>query len=84
MIRTALILFRKDALVEVRTLQSLTAMALFSVMAFVLFHFGLQRDTIAASSFDQASRVAFAASRSFSPAARLTPRMRGAVRYASL
>jgi heme exporter protein B len=45
-IRTALILFRKDALVEVRTLQSLSAMALFSVMAFVLFHFGLQRDTI--------------------------------------
>ncbi|MEA2494606.1 MAG: heme exporter protein [Thermoleophilaceae bacterium] len=46
MIRTAVILFRKDLLVEVRTLQSLTAMALFSVMAFVLFHFGLDRDTI--------------------------------------
>jgi heme exporter protein B len=46
MIRTAAILFRKDVLVEVRTLQSLSAMALFSVMAFVLFHFGLQRDTI--------------------------------------
>ena len=46
MIRTAVILFRKDVLVEVRTLQSLTAMALFSVMAFVLFHFGLDRDTI--------------------------------------
>jgi heme exporter protein B len=45
-IRTAAILFRKDVLVEVRTLQSLTAMALFSVMAFVLFHFGLDRDTI--------------------------------------
>jgi heme exporter protein B len=45
-IRTAAILFRKDVLVEVRTLQSLSAMALFSVMAFVLFHFGLQRDTI--------------------------------------
>jgi heme exporter protein B len=45
-IRTAVILFRKDLLVEVRTLQSLTAMALFSVMAFVLFHFGLDRDTI--------------------------------------
>jgi heme exporter protein B len=48
-IRTALILFRKDVLVEVRTLQSLSAMALFSVMAFVLFHFGLQRDSIAGS-----------------------------------
>jgi heme exporter protein B len=46
MIRTALILFRKDVLVEVRTLQSLSAMALFSVMAFVLFHIGQQRDTI--------------------------------------
>jgi heme exporter protein B len=48
-IRTATILFRKDVLVEVRTLQSLSAMALFSVMAFVLFHFGLQRDTIEGS-----------------------------------
>ena len=46
MIRAAVILFRKDLLVEVRTLQSLTAMVLFSVMAFVLFHFGLQRDTV--------------------------------------
>lgn len=46
MIRTAAILFRKDVLVEVRTLQSLTAMTLFSVMAFVLFHFGLQRDAV--------------------------------------
>jgi heme exporter protein B len=49
LIRTAAILFRKDVLVEVRTLQSLSAMALFSVMAFVLFHFGLDRDTIAGS-----------------------------------
>src|SRR5213079_3541009 len=49
MMRTAWILFRKDVMVEVRTLQSLTAMALFSVMAFVLFHFGLDRDTIEGS-----------------------------------
>jgi heme exporter protein B len=49
MIRTAGILFRKDVLVEVRTLQSLTAMGLFSVVAFVLFHFGLDRDTIEGS-----------------------------------
>ncbi len=49
MIRTALILFRKDLMVEVRTLESLTAMVLFSVTAFVLFHFGLDRDTIAGS-----------------------------------
>ena len=49
MIRTAAILFRKDVLVEVRTLQYPDVMALFSVMAFVLFHFGLQRDTIEGS-----------------------------------
>jgi heme exporter protein B len=48
-IRTAFVLFRKDLMVEVRTLQSLTAMVLFSVMAFVLFHFGLDRDTISGS-----------------------------------
>jgi heme exporter protein B len=48
-IRAAATLFRKDVLVEVRTLQSLTAMVLFSVMAFVLFHFGLDRDTISGS-----------------------------------
>jgi heme exporter protein B len=44
--RTAYTLFRKDLLVEARTRESLTAMALFSVMAFVLFHFGLNRDSI--------------------------------------
>ena len=49
MMRAAIVLFRKDLQVEVRTLQSLTAMALFSVMAFVLFHFGLQRDAIEGS-----------------------------------
>ena len=46
MIRTAYTLFRKDVLVEARTRESLTAMALFSVTAFVLFHFGLNRDSI--------------------------------------
>jgi heme exporter protein B len=49
MIRTATILFRKDVLVEVRTRESLTAMGLFSIMAFVLFHFGLDRDSIEGS-----------------------------------
>ena len=44
--RTAYTLFRKDVLVEARTRESLTAMALFSVTAFVLFHFGLNRDSI--------------------------------------
>jgi heme exporter protein B len=44
--RTAWTLFRKDILVEARTRESLTAMGLFSITAFVLFHFGLNRDTI--------------------------------------
>jgi heme exporter protein B len=48
-IRTAAILFRKDVLVELRTRESLTAMGLFSIMAFVLFHFGLDRDSIEGS-----------------------------------
>ena len=46
MMRTAATLFRKDLLVEARTRESLTAMALFSITAFVLFHFGLDRDAI--------------------------------------
>jgi heme exporter protein B len=44
--RTAYTLFRKDLLVEARTRESLTAMALFSVTAFVLFHFGLDRNAL--------------------------------------
>ncbi|MFL5893561.1 MAG: heme exporter protein CcmB [Thermoleophilaceae bacterium] len=46
MIRAAYTLFRKDLLVEARTRESLTAMGLFSITAFVLFHFGLNRDAI--------------------------------------
>jgi heme exporter protein B len=45
--RTAYTLFRKDLLVEARTRESVTAMGLFSITAFVLFHFGLNRDTLA-------------------------------------
>ena len=37
---------RKDLLMEFRARQSVPAMALFSVTAFVLFHFGLDRDTL--------------------------------------
>src|SRR5881397_959887 len=44
--RTAWTLFRKDILVEARTRESLTAMGLFSITAFVLFHFGLNRDAV--------------------------------------
>ena len=44
--RTALIILRKDLRLELRTLESVPAMALFSLTVFVMFHFGLNRDTI--------------------------------------
>jgi heme exporter protein B len=37
---------RKDLRVELRTKESVPAMALFSVTTFVVFHFGLDRDTL--------------------------------------
>ena len=46
MIRAAGAMLRKDLLLEVRTKESVPAMALFSVTVFVLFHFGLDRDTV--------------------------------------
>jgi heme exporter protein B len=45
--RTALIILRKDLRVELRTLETVPAMALLSVTTFVIFHFGLNRQTIA-------------------------------------
>jgi heme exporter protein B len=45
-IRAALAILRKDLRVELRTLESVPAMALFSVTVFVLFHFGLDRDRL--------------------------------------
>jgi heme exporter protein B len=45
--RTALAILRKDLRIEVRSKESVPAMALFSVMVFVLFHFGLQRNSLA-------------------------------------
>jgi heme exporter protein B len=45
-IRAAGAILRKDLLLELRTKESVPAMALFSVMVFVLFHFGLDRDSI--------------------------------------
>jgi heme exporter protein B len=44
--RTALAILRKDLRIEVRTKESVPAMALFSVTVFVLFHFGLQRNSL--------------------------------------
>src|SRR3954466_16282771 len=37
---------RKDLLVELRTKESVPAMALFAVTTFVIFHFGLDRDRL--------------------------------------
>jgi heme exporter protein B len=45
-IRPAVAILRKDLRLELRTRESVPAMALFSVTVFVLFHFGLHRDTV--------------------------------------
>jgi heme exporter protein B len=45
-IAPALAILRKDLLLELRTRESVPAMALFSVTVFVLFHFGLDRDSL--------------------------------------
>jgi heme exporter protein B len=42
-------LLRKELRVELRTFESVPAMSLFSVTTYVLFHFGLQRDTVTGS-----------------------------------
>jgi len=39
-------ILRKDLLIELRTKESVPAMVLFSVTVFVLFHFGLDRDSL--------------------------------------
>jgi heme exporter protein B len=46
-VRTALTVLRKDLLLELRTLETVPAMILFSLVTFVIFHFGLNRPTIA-------------------------------------
>ena len=46
MIAAARAILRKDLLLELRTKESVPAMALFSVTVFVLFHFGLDRNSI--------------------------------------
>lgn len=42
----ALTILKKDLRIELRTRESVPAMALFSVIVFVLLHFGLDRDTL--------------------------------------
>lgn len=46
MIGAALAILRKDLRVELRTGESVPAMVLFSVIVYVLFHFGLDRDRL--------------------------------------
>ena len=46
MIRAAGAILRKDLRLELRTKESVPAMALFTVTVFVLFHFGLDRNSI--------------------------------------
>jgi heme exporter protein B len=45
-VRTALIVLRKDLRLELRTLETIPAMMLFSIVTFMIFHFGLNRDSI--------------------------------------
>ncbi len=46
MIRAARAILRKDLRLELRTKESVPAMTLFTVVVFVLFHFGLDRNTL--------------------------------------
>jgi len=46
MIRTAGAILRKDLTIELRTKESVPAMTLFTVTVYVLFHFGLDRDSL--------------------------------------
>ena len=43
---TALTVLRKDLLLELRSLETIPTMVLFSIVTFVIFHFGLNRATI--------------------------------------
>ncbi len=44
--RTALVVLRKDLRVELRTLETVPAMVLLALVTFVIFHFGLDRNSI--------------------------------------
>ncbi len=45
--RTVLVILRKDLRLEMRTLETVPAMVMFTVTVFVMFHFGLDRDSVA-------------------------------------
>jgi heme exporter protein B len=44
--RTAGVIFRKDLSLELRTMETIPAMVLFSITTFVIFHFALDRATV--------------------------------------
>ena len=44
--KTVLTVLRKDLLLELRGIETLPAMILFAIVTFVIFHFGLNQDTI--------------------------------------
>jgi len=46
-VKTALVVLRKDLRLELRTLETVPAMVLLAIVTFVIFHFGLNRNTIA-------------------------------------
>jgi heme exporter protein B len=46
-VRTVATILRKDLTLELRTLETVPAMVLFSIVTFVIFHFALNRTTIA-------------------------------------
>lgn len=45
-LRTAAVVLRKDLILELRTLETVPAMVLFSITTFVIFHFALNRGSI--------------------------------------
>jgi heme exporter protein B len=45
-VRTTVTVLRKDLLLELRTFETVPAMVLFSIVTFVIFHFGFNRPTI--------------------------------------
>jgi heme exporter protein B len=45
-VKATLAVLRKDLLLELRTLETVPAMALFAVTVFVIFHFGLNRSSL--------------------------------------
>jgi heme exporter protein B len=45
-IRAATVILRKDLLLELRTKEAVPAMTLFTITVYVLFHFGLDRDSL--------------------------------------